>query len=842
MNIAHKIATLIAVASITLALAQQARAGIVIQPINPEVTDAGLLQESAREPNMTSANGKLYAVWRDGRRTESSVESDIYFAMSSDGGATWSQNRRVSDPDFVGFTDAPAISVAPDGSIWVVWGLDICYDLDGITCGGSSSVNNDVRIAVSRDEGATWTENRIFDGYAGDIGDNIGQVPQVYAYNDRVLALVHDPNWVGATLEGFDVYLVTQMTSPTSFKEVRLTSDQFRAKANSFGGPLLALAANGNIVCTAWEDERDRFSIYGSCSNDLGQSFPASTRWSINGDDVAPRLAFGPDGTLYFTYKDVDKKNIILRTSTDNGATWSEPKTALDVGLDYSFSYDLTIGPDGQLVMPVVMGDTSSASDTDLNVVTSIDRGQTFGITGPVEQGTEEFLGIATQSSVSVATTGPANNAKAHFVWKDDRRPATQNQEGIWSATASLDAIAPTVPANVRATGSDTSVLLEWNPSTDNNGVAYYDVYRATSANGPYTRANSRNIPQTFYRDVGLSAGTYFYRVVAVDGTANASDPSAPISGVATVGGALAETNGTLAYSIPTGGVGVRPLTAGVIGAEGIRTPASFPMYSTDGNNLFFVRDVSGNPTVVKGDRNGDNFAPFYVGDQPVYNIDMPTDNSYIAAIHNDVYNGNCIPIEPRVMGLNPRVQIAGVDNIAADAIAISPDHRWMAYSYRVYCDALATILYPTNRICLLDTTKVNTSTFCQASANVLGIDFGNTGNVFVFSADYSGQNEIWKASVADNGNLYNFVQLTRGPTGQPSTYPRVSSDGNWVAFLRDVDAGPGENLQVHIVRADGDKVRSLGINAKSVVWSGGGEGGPIIVGNVRTYLPMTAR
>lgn len=62
MNIAHKIATLIAVASITLALAQQARAGIVIQPINPEVTDAGLLQESAREPNMTSANGKLYAV------------------------------------------------------------------------------------------------------------------------------------------------------------------------------------------------------------------------------------------------------------------------------------------------------------------------------------------------------------------------------------------------------------------------------------------------------------------------------------------------------------------------------------------------------------------------------------------------------------------------------------------------------------------------------------------------------------------------------------------------------------------------------------------------------------
>ena len=820
----------------------RAHAGAVIPPKNTEITDAGLGNEYAGDPDMTSANGKLYAVWRDGRRTADRVESDIYFASSDDNGATWSQNRRVSNPDFVGFTDDPTISVAPDGSIWVAWGLDICYDLNGITCGGSSTVNNDVRVAVSRDGGLTWKENRIWDGYAGDIGDNIEQSPQIYAYNDRVIALVHDPNWVNGTLEGFDVYLAIQTITPTTFSEVRLTTDTGRAKANTFGGPRLALAVNGNTVCTAWEDERDRFSIYGACSTNRGQTFAAAARWSTNGDDTYPRLAFAPDGRLYLSYKDIEKKNIIVHTSTDNGTTWSAPKTALNIGDDYTYSYDLAVGPDNQMVMPVAVGVTSSADTSNLNVITSIDSGQTFGLTGPVEAGNEEFINIATQSSASVATGGTANNAKAYFVWKDDRYSPTQRGSSIWSSTVVLDAVPPSVPGNIRATGSDTSVLVEWAPSTDVNGVAYYDVYRAAAAGGPYTRANPRNVTQTFYRDVGLAAATYFYRVVGVDGTANASAPSSEVSANATLGGALAETHGTLAYDTPGNSVGVRPLTAGVLGAEGLRTPAAFPMFSTDGNNLFFVRDVSGKPTVVKGDKNGDGLSPFYVGDQPVYDFDLPVDGNFIAAIHNDTFNGNCIPIEPRLMGLNPRVVVAAYDNIATDAIAISPDRHWLAYTYRVYCDTLASILYDSNRVCLLDTTKNTTTTTCQAPANYLGIDFGNTGNVFVFSADFSGQNEIWKATVTATGDLVDFIQLTRGPVGQPSTYPRLSSDGNWVAFLRDVDSGPGENLQAHIVRADGDKARTLGFPAKSIVWSGGGTGAPVIVGNLRNYLPMLMR
>ncbi len=105
MNIARKLTAIVFVMSILLGSAQHLHAGVVIPPKNTEVSDSGLGTEYAGDLDVTSADGKLYAVWRDGRRTGSSVESDIYFASSADDGATWSQNRRVSNTDYVGFTD-----------------------------------------------------------------------------------------------------------------------------------------------------------------------------------------------------------------------------------------------------------------------------------------------------------------------------------------------------------------------------------------------------------------------------------------------------------------------------------------------------------------------------------------------------------------------------------------------------------------------------------------------------------------------------------------------------------------------------------------------------------------
>lgn len=130
------------------------------------------------------------------------------------------------------------------------------------------------------------------------------------------MVLVHEPVVSNGSIEGLDAYLVTRILSSGAASSVRLTINGGLAKANDTSGPNLALAVNGTTVWAAWEDQRDRFSIYGSCSSDRGQTFPSATRWSTNGTIFLPRLAFAPDGRLYLAYKDADKKDILVRSST----------------------------------------------------------------------------------------------------------------------------------------------------------------------------------------------------------------------------------------------------------------------------------------------------------------------------------------------------------------------------------------------------------------------------------------------------------------------------------------------------------------------------------------------
>ena len=96
------------------------------------------------------------------------------------------------------------------------------------------------------------------------------------------------------------------------------------------------------------------------------------------------------------------------------------------------------------------------------------------------------------------------------------------------------DAQAPSVPGGVTATAAGSTVNLSWTASTDNVGVVKYEVHRsATSgfATGPATKI--ADVPTgTTYADAGRPAGTWYYRVVAVDASANASAGSTETSAV----------------------------------------------------------------------------------------------------------------------------------------------------------------------------------------------------------------------------------------------------------------------------------------------------------------------
>ena len=181
------------------------------------------------------------------------------------------------------------------------------------------------------------------------------------------------------------------------------------------------------------------------------------------------------------------------------------------------------------------------------------------------------------------------------------------------------DAIPPSAPGSLTANGGLGSVALSWSASTDNLGVAGYDLHRSTTAGFTASPANRIAQPSaTTYTDAGLAAGSYYYRVVARDAAGNLSAPSnqaaatatsdttAPTvsltspAGGATVTGTIIVTAGA---SDDVGVAGVQFLLDGaVLGAEDTVAPYSVSWDSRNATNGAHVlsaraRDAAGNQT-----------------------------------------------------------------------------------------------------------------------------------------------------------------------------------------------------------------------------------------------------
>ncbi len=125
------------------------------------------------------------------------------------------------------------------------------------------------------------------------------------------------------------------------------------------------------------------------------------------------------------------------------------------------------------------------------------------------------------------------------------------------TAVAPSDTTPPSAPSNLQASGSLGQVSLSWGASTDNVAVTGYEVYRSTTAG--FTPAAGNRIATlgsgTSYVDT-VAAGTYRYRVKAIDaagnlsaasGEATATATSPPVSSGLVLGLGFNETSGTAA-------------------------------------------------------------------------------------------------------------------------------------------------------------------------------------------------------------------------------------------------------------------------------------------------------
>src|SRR5439155_3320096 len=68
------------------------------------------------------------------------------------------------------------------------------------------------------------------------------------------------------------------------------------------------------------------------------------------------------------------------------------------------------------------------------------------------------------------------------------------------------DTTPPTAPASLTANSPKRKISLSWTASTDNVGVTGYQIWRASSASGPFSQIATTT--STTYTDNGLSSGS----------------------------------------------------------------------------------------------------------------------------------------------------------------------------------------------------------------------------------------------------------------------------------------------------------------------------------------------
>jgi hypothetical protein len=198
-------------------------------------------------PSVAAEDDNVHVVWIDARPATNYLP-EVYYRRSTDGGATWLGENRLSTGQTS--TRQPAIAVAGD-LVHVVWD------------DSRHGLNAEIYYRRSTDGGATWNaETRLTNADGSSFNGVVAAVGQ-YAYaafDDN-----RDGNW--------EIYSKRSTDAGASWgSDTRLTNNV----ADSY---FASIAAAGNCVHITWEDARDaNIEEYYKRSTDYGQTWSDDTR------------------------------------------------------------------------------------------------------------------------------------------------------------------------------------------------------------------------------------------------------------------------------------------------------------------------------------------------------------------------------------------------------------------------------------------------------------------------------------------------------------------------------------------------------------------------------------
>jgi predicted phage tail protein len=230
-----------------------------------------------------------------------------------------------------------------------------------------------------------------------------------------------------------------------------------------------------------------------------------------------------------------------IRVSTDGGSTFT---VSADGGVHQGVNELAASGlPRTYLLDDVTTPDTTAPA----TAITTPADGATVSGSVSVTASASDDRGVArvefyldgvlknTVTAVPYAwmwdTTAASNGTHALTSRAYDAAGNTGSSAAVTVTVSNVaDTIAPSAPAGLTATGGPRRITLTWQASTDNVGVTGYQVWRASTASGPFGQIATTSSPS--YVNTGLPrATTYYYYVIAIDAAGNASVPSATVSG-----------------------------------------------------------------------------------------------------------------------------------------------------------------------------------------------------------------------------------------------------------------------------------------------------------------------
>jgi len=291
---------------------------------------------------------------------------------------------------------------------------------------------------------------------------------------------------------------------------------------------------------------------------------------ALSGTGVTPATLSPTQSSLSFGSVQVGNNKSLSETVTNTGgasATISQdtvtgtgfsvsglnPPVTLNSGQSVTFS--VIFAPQSATTVSGNLAITSNASNPTLNIPLS-GTGTAPGTLsvnptglgfGSVAVGASANLQASLNAAGASVTVSSVNVSSSEFTVSGISFPATitagnslqftvtytPQATGASSGTASFTSNASNSPTVLSLSGTGTpppvhSVLLNWTASTSSN-INGYNMYRGTSANGPFSQINPSLISGTTYTDNSVVDGTtYYYEATAVDSNNQESVKSTP--------------------------------------------------------------------------------------------------------------------------------------------------------------------------------------------------------------------------------------------------------------------------------------------------------------------------